>query len=100
MTSPESKAGATARAPGMDLGVRAAMQLWDNADCAVWDATLDRYPAVVRAQEVTGLVDLDRWYHDDLPGLIAGRTPPYITRDELARVTSWKMKRGVWRERN
>ena len=76
------------------------MSLWESADCADWHAALDRYPAVIAAQGVNGLADLDRWYRDDLPALIAGREPPSLLHDELVRVTSWKMKRGVWREHN
>lgn len=43
----------------------------------------------------------------DLPGILAARRgrdravePGYLTREELARVTRWKMDRGVWRARN
>jgi hypothetical protein len=54
----------------------------------------------LRAQGVNGLEELDRWYREELPGLIASRTPPYVTGEELAQVTRWKMKRGVWRQRN
>ena len=42
----------------------------------------------------------DRWYREDLPSIIAGRTPGFITLAEMARVTEWKMSRGVWRARN
>lgn len=75
-------------------------KLWDSLDCAAWHMALDRYAEVVRAQGVSGLEELDRWHREELPGLLASRTPPYITREELARVTRWKMKRGVWRQRN
>lgn len=76
------------------------MKLWNSEHCADWDAALEAYPAVIRAQEVRGLEELDVWYRSNLPGLIAARKPAYITRTELERVTTWKMKRGVWRERN
>lgn len=61
---------------------------------------LDAYPEVVERQGVEGLAELDRWYHDELPGLIQGRTPAHLTLPELERITEWKMKRGVWRGRN
>lgn len=76
------------------------MNLWKSEDCADWQASLDKYPAVIRAQQVRGLAELDAWYRRDFPRLVAARTPAYITRAELERVTTWKMKRGVWRERN
>jgi hypothetical protein len=76
------------------------MNLWNDPDCAAWHAALERYPTTLRALPAGGLDDLDRWVSHDLPGLIAGRTPPSLMLDELERVTSWKMKRGVWRARN
>jgi hypothetical protein len=65
-----------------------------------WQAALDGYPDVVAAQRVNGLPEVDLWYRTELPAVLATREPAYITRDELEQVTRWKMKRGVWRERN
>jgi len=74
--------------------------LWQSEDPAAWRAAVDRYDAVIERQGVSRLVDLDRWYRTDLPAAIAGRTPSHVTRDDLVRVTEWKMSRGVWRARN
>ena len=74
--------------------------LWATDDPAAWARALDTYPAVIAAQGVPRLVELDTWYRGDLPGLIAGRGPAAVTLDELVRVTEWKMKRCVWRARN
>jgi hypothetical protein len=63
-------------------------------------AALARYDAVVAAQGVSKLVELDRWYHDELPGAIAARRTPHVTSAELVRITEWKMARGVWRAPN
>ena len=76
------------------------MKLWASNKCADWHAALDRYADIVVAQNVNGLSELDAWYRSELPVLIAARVPAYISRAELERVTAWKMKRGVWRERN
>ena len=59
-----------------------------------------RYEQVVERQGVARLAELDRWYHAELPGLIAGRAQPHVALDELVRLTEWKMARGVWRARN
>jgi hypothetical protein len=75
-------------------------KLWDSTDCGAWHQALDSYAEVLRAQNVSDLEELDRWYREDLPGLIASRTPLYVTLEELVQVTRWKMKRGVWRQRN
>lgn len=76
------------------------MKLWASTKCAEWQAALDRYADIIAIQHVNGLVELDAWYRNDLPKLIAARSPAHITRDELESATKWKMKRGVWRERN
>ncbi len=76
------------------------MKLWASNQCADWHAAFERYADVIEMQHINGLSELDAWYRDELPTLIAARSPAYITRDELERVTKWKMKRGVWRERN
>jgi hypothetical protein len=58
------------------------------------------YDEVVAAQGVARLTELDRWYQDELPGVIAGRKHPHVTVEELGRLTEWKMARGVWRAPN
>jgi hypothetical protein len=74
--------------------------LWASDDPARWRAALAGYEAVLDQQGVDGLPELDRWYRDDLPRAIGQRQPLHVTRDELVRVTEWKMSRGVWRARN
>ena len=76
------------------------MNLWRANDCDVWQAALDRYAGTIRAQQVNGLPEIDAWYREQLPARIAARRPAYVTLTELERATVWKMKRGVWRERN
>ncbi len=74
--------------------------LWQTASCGDWHKALDRYVDTIRAQGVNGLPEIDVWYREELPTLIAARKPAYVTLAELERATVWKMKRGVWRERN
>ena len=74
--------------------------LWTSPDPTSWLAALERYEAVIAAQGVRRLAELDRWYRLELPPILAAREPAYLTRDELIRVTEWKMARGVWRQRN
>lgn len=74
--------------------------LWTEETDAPWRAALDSYPEVVARQGVAPLAELDRWYREELPGAIAGRSPAQVTHAELVRVTEWKMARGVWRARN
>jgi hypothetical protein len=74
--------------------------LWSSAKCANWISASDRYPQVIQAQGVNGLPELDLWYRTEFAAALAGRDPVCVTREELQEVTRWKMKRGVWRERN
>lgn len=61
---------------------------------------LDEYPAVLERQGVARLPELDRWYREELPVLVAARTPAYLELADLVRLTEWKMARGVWRAPN
>lgn len=74
--------------------------LWSTSDSEAWGQARDRYTSVVAAQGLKRLPELDRWYRDELPGRIAERNPPFVTRDDLVKATEWKMGRGVWRARN
>ncbi len=76
------------------------MNLWRTNTCDAWHAALARYVGTIREQQVNELPQIDAWYREGLPARIAARRPAYITLAELERLTVWKMKRGVWRERN
>jgi len=76
------------------------MNLWRTNSCDAWQTALDQYADTVREQQVNGLAEIDAWYREQLPARIAARRPAYITLAELEHLTVWKMKRGVWRERN
>lgn len=74
--------------------------LWKDDSVDAWRTALDEYDAVIDRQEVKPLLELDRWYHEELPTAIAKRKAPHVTHDEMVRVTEWKMARGIWRPRN
>jgi hypothetical protein len=74
--------------------------LWTANDATPWRDALNRYPEVIQGQGVDRLVELDLWYRGELRDQVRGRDPAHINRDELARITEWKMARGVWRARN
>lgn len=74
--------------------------LYESADESDWQRALADYPAVIGAQGVRRLPELDAWYREELPALITARRPGSVTAVELARLTEWKMARGVWRQRN
>jgi hypothetical protein len=74
--------------------------LWPADDPSMWSDAHARYASVLAAQGVPSLAAHDAWYHHELPALITSRAAPHVTHAELARVTEWKMARGVWRARN
>ena len=74
--------------------------LWSSSSLADWRGALARYADVVVRQGVARLPELDAWYRDELPALIAARRHPHVTLPELVRATEWKMARGVWRAPN
>ncbi|MDQ6635984.1 MAG: hypothetical protein M3Z10_14625 [Gemmatimonadota bacterium] len=74
--------------------------LWTSHSPALWQQALDRYDAVVTNQKVARLTELDGWYRNELPGVIASRRMAHVTLPELVRITEWKMARGVWRAPN
>src|SRR5438067_11121840 len=76
------------------------MVLWEQEQCAAWEAALAAYPAAVEARGGPKLLALDRWVHDELPGEVRAREPRHLKHDELLRVVRWKMGRGVWRANN
>jgi hypothetical protein len=86
-------------APDPNRATRMA-NLWKSDEAAAWRAALESYEAVIDAQGVARLAELDRWYRNELPTAIAGRRTPHVTHDELVRVTEWKMARGIFRPRN
>ena len=74
--------------------------LWSSESLADWKDALTSYDDVVTRQKVAPLVELDRWYRDELPVAIAARRTPHVVLPELVKLAEWKMARGVWRARN
>lgn len=74
--------------------------LWKETALSAWREALSRYDAVIVRQGVAKLPERDRWYRDQLPGLIGARRLRHVTLPELIRLTEWKMSRGKWRGPN
>ena len=89
-----------AKAVGSPANPRDMSPLWPESSLKPWREALDSYSSVIDAQGVGRLAELDAWYCDELPLLIAKRNPPHVTLAELVKLTEWKMARGVWRAPN
>jgi hypothetical protein len=77
-----------------------ARVLWEKGTRKTWELARSAYGEVLAYQGVEGLPDLDRWYREELPGVLQGRTPLLLEPHELVQLTMWKMRRGEWRPRN
>ncbi len=76
------------------------MTLFESTNCREWRDTLAQYDALILAHAVNQLPEIDAWYRNELPRLIASREPAYVTKEEFLEILRWKMKRGDWREWN
>src|SRR5689334_12062195 len=74
--------------------------MWESDDCEEWRGAVERYGGVIAALGDERLTRLVGWYGYELPAALEARHEPYVTLEELERITAWKMTRGVWRERN
>jgi hypothetical protein len=56
----------------------ASIALWKSDDPAAWRAALDAYHLRMAALNNPKLIELDTWFHEDLPGAIAKRKPMHM----------------------
>ncbi|XP_076826507.1 uncharacterized protein LOC143473414 [Brachyhypopomus gauderio] len=83
----------------------AGERLYCCADPAVWRAVHGRYWTVVEAKAaVKGkssgkFLALEKWYQEELPVVISGRTEPSLTHSEMVKLMEWKLTRGKFRPR-
>lgn len=74
-------------------------------DPTVWRKLYAKYWEVVEAKSLgktkksSKLLDLDKWYQEELPAAIARRPERYVTHSELVKLMEWKLTRGKFRPR-
>ncbi|KAJ8245780.1 hypothetical protein GJAV_G00260240 [Gymnothorax javanicus] len=79
--------------------------LFECEDPSVWRDVYEKYWQVVKLKsEGKGkkqgkLLPLDKWYQDELPAVIAGRSERFLTHSELVKLMDWKLTRGKFRPR-
>ncbi|TSL82519.1 hypothetical protein Baya_6618 [Bagarius yarrelli] len=80
-------------------------RLFRCEDPAVWRGVYEKYWAVVEAKAAgkrrnsEKLVELEKWYQEELPALILARTERSLTHSELVKLMEWKLTRGKFRPR-
>ncbi|XP_030625775.1 uncharacterized protein LOC115808512 [Chanos chanos] len=79
--------------------------LYPCEDPAVWRAVYGKYWAVVEAKAAgkgksgKKLLDLDKWFQEELPVVISQRPERFLNQSELVKVMEWKLTRGKFRPR-
>lgn len=77
--------------------------LFTCAEPATWRQVYEKYWDVVEAKakgkKPGTLLNLDRWYQQQLPTLISSRPDKHVTLSELEKLMEWKLTRGKFRPR-
>ncbi|XP_074866350.1 uncharacterized protein LOC142021459 [Carettochelys insculpta] len=75
--------------------------LYGCGDPTSWRTVFDVYWDVLKAKgsRQKKLTELDKWYQEELPVLIAGRKEKYLTQGEIVKLMEWKLARGKFRPR-
>ncbi|XP_070708457.1 uncharacterized protein [Pempheris klunzingeri] len=72
-------------------------------DPATWRRVYEKYWDVVEAKakgkKPGKLLNLDKWYQEELPTLISSRSDKHVTLSELMKLMEWKLTRGKFRPR-
>ncbi|KAG0351381.1 hypothetical protein BG005_009166 [Podila minutissima] len=75
--------------------------LFNSDSVKEWDAILNKYSIAldhhVASKKDDTLAELDEWYQNTLPTILATRKPQSIDSSELCKLMSWKLKRGKFR---
>lgn len=74
--------------------------LFGCEEAAAWRRAFDKYWDVVEARVKGGkpkLLQLDKWYQEELPALISSRSEKHLTQSELVKLMEWKLTRGKFR---
>ncbi|KAL2630641.1 hypothetical protein R1flu_015327 [Riccia fluitans] len=73
------------------------MLTFSSSDLVKWSEALASYEKALQCLDNSKLSSLDKWYREELPCLIRGRQPPYLSQAELKKLMEWKLTRGKWR---
>ncbi|XP_049419789.1 uncharacterized protein zgc:112496 [Epinephelus fuscoguttatus] len=72
-------------------------------DPATWRSVYGKYWDVVearsKAKKPGKLLNLEKWYQEELPTLISSRPDKHVTQSELVKLMEWKLTRGKFRPR-
>ncbi|XP_070579948.1 uncharacterized protein [Ptychodera flava] len=72
---------------------------WKNV-LELYDKVLDLKAAkITRPKGKEELIELDKWYQEELPIMINSRDDKHITHKEITKLMKWKLNRGKFRPR-
>ncbi|XP_047465244.1 uncharacterized protein zgc:112496 [Mugil cephalus] len=77
--------------------------LFTCEDAATWRTVYEKYWSVVevkaKGKKPGKLLNLDKWYQEELPALISSRPDKHVTLSDLVKLMEWKLTRGKFRPR-
>ncbi|XP_076616184.1 uncharacterized protein LOC143339067 [Chaetodon auriga] len=72
-------------------------------DPATWRSVYEKYwdavEGKIKGKKPGKLLNLDKWYQEELPTLISSRPDKHVTLSELVKLMEWKLTRGKFRPR-
>ncbi|XP_061666390.1 uncharacterized protein zgc:112496 [Syngnathoides biaculeatus] len=78
-------------------------ELFDCVHPAEWRRVEGKYWDVVEAKSNAKkpgrLLQLEKWYQEELPAVISSRCDKHVTRSEVVKLMEWKLTRGKFRPR-
>ncbi|XP_026114098.1 uncharacterized protein LOC113092646 isoform X1 [Carassius auratus] len=80
-------------------------RLYHCEDPAVWRALHAKYwsvleaKAAVKGKNAGKLLQLDKWFQEELPAAISARSERSLTHAELVKIMEWKLTKGKFRPR-
>lgn len=71
--------------------------LWRTTSSAEWQAQLASVDSRIQSLAKSGLLELDRWWVQELPSVMQAREQLFLEKDEIVKLVEWKLTRGKWR---
>jgi len=97
--------GTRARSAKLNPDMAGKSSFFNDKDCDLWRKVHAKYDEVLKLKSQTeakgkgkpDLITLDKWYQEELPSILKNREHKFITKDELAKLMTWKLSRGKMR---
>ncbi|XP_061561387.1 uncharacterized protein zgc:112496 [Phycodurus eques] len=72
---------------------------WRRVEGKYWDVVEAKSKSKSKSKKPGKLLQLDKWYQEELPAVISGRCDKHVTLSEVVKLMEWKLTRGKFRPR-